>query len=139
MFNVGDRVKFTNHGSWYNKYNGYEGEVIKCFSDNAYKVEFDEAISDLGLKQLYVKEQELELIKKVGVEPMEAELFGISFLLSEEEGMYAKLKADKESMKQFESMFGFDPEEMFISDEFQDCMIQIIEMFADKMLEGEDA
>ena len=66
---------------------------------------------------------------------MEAEFFNVSFLLSEEEGMYGKLHANRQNMEYFAEEMGFDPIEIFQSEEFQGHINAITELFFTKMEE----
>lgn len=79
MFKKGDRVKFTNMGSWYDDFNGAVGTVIDDTDQNSIFVNFDTSavtndfIKDNGLDiteedkdfcNLWVCSFELELIEE---------------------------------------------------------------------------
>lgn len=67
MFNVGDRVVFTNKGSWFDDFNGYEGVVEVCYGTDSYRLLMDEPVGVLSnMRSLEVKEEEISLI--MGVE-----------------------------------------------------------------------
>lgn len=65
MFEEGDRVKFTNKGSWEDESNGAIGTVIGTTCYGAYVVEFDEPVSEIGTRLLCVCDEELTLIEEV--------------------------------------------------------------------------
>lgn len=64
-FSVGDRVIFTNKGSWYSQYNDIKGTIIEkaeSFAEkNSYKVKMDEHVGTMD-NILYACEDELTLI-----------------------------------------------------------------------------
>lgn len=63
-FNIGDRVIFTNRGSWHSWYNGSKGTILEVLEQGlSYRVKMDEYV-ETRHNILFIAYGELTLIKE---------------------------------------------------------------------------